>query len=671
MRRWFCNALLSRLGRNAEGVELQAYASHVARRKAVRKADISNCIPPLNAPRDGQSAAAVGLRSGRRYLGTFFAAGPTKESEAKSAHSGERAEGSLSPSLFASVADESSHWLPSLGAALKKQSRLSSLVAAAAKGDSTSADPTRLQQKAKAATAQLGWKIPQAAVLVFHDDCSSSSADLLRWLSNAFEDGGQQLELISVLSDSAPLLTKAYNVMSIPHCVLLVRGCVACELPAGSSAARRAAFVATAAAAASFKAAGLLLEEVSSLPFTHFSPKQHLSGIRGQPGNAAASQRCRAQASYNPDALQTADGSFAGPLQGDPMTGRSKKSIQPLAGFPAGNNREEGKRRSGCYLLDSDKRASRLAALAVVALFDAPQVATKNLHALHEALQQRLAKPSGKPANAATPKECPLLPAGLRSTLESILEAEEPQWSVDDCPAIRCLPLFNQLTLNANLFSKAHGSRPSGAAMQTVPSVGGDSLQVSHWQMTEWLARTRRCLAARLFLDSSETAALRLAAFSHKEWLEAAAAFNFMQLRLRRGKAFAVTESAGRSGGSGVQPAQNSSQREGLSSVHPFDVWSEPRAPSPGRALLSSMYTALGPEDSRVHRNFAELATAVNTADFHPTKFSHTRARRGGKPRMMRGRSGRWFWLGPYWKPPWAPKKRRFAESWHLSNFTA
>ncbi|KYK70765.1 hypothetical protein TGPRC2_263840B [Toxoplasma gondii TgCatPRC2] len=24
----------------------------------------------------------------------------------------------------------------------------------------------------------------------------------------------------------------------------------------------------------------------------------------------------------------------------------------------------------------------------------------------------------------------------------------------------------------------------------------------------------------------------------------------------------------------------------------------------------------------------------------------------------MRGKSGKWHWLGPYWKPPWAPSNK-------------
>lgn len=69
---------------------------------------------------------------------------------------------------FVEVTDGSSHWLPSLAAALQQQGAAFSRIADAAKGNCTSADPTRAQQTAAAAAARSGWRIPRVAVVAFH-----------------------------------------------------------------------------------------------------------------------------------------------------------------------------------------------------------------------------------------------------------------------------------------------------------------------------------------------------------------------------------------------------------------------------------------------------------------------------------------------------------------------
>lgn len=77
-------------------------------------------------------------------------------------------------------------------------------------------------------------------------------------------------------------------------------------------------------------------------------------------------------------------------------------------------------------------------------------VSLQNLRALHDALLRAVTSQLDS-AEATRPKETPPLPSALRVTLSKVLEVEEPQWSADDCPIIRRLPLFNQL-------GEAHGT---------------------------------------------------------------------------------------------------------------------------------------------------------------------------------------------------------------------
>ncbi|KAL8436644.1 hypothetical protein ACSSS7_001574 [Eimeria intestinalis] len=77
-----------------------------------------------------------------------------------------------SSSVFLHVDDKSNHWLPCLAAkaAQQESGHLLSEVFGAAKGDCTSADPSRLQHKAMAATTRSGWNIPPVAVVVFDEE---------------------------------------------------------------------------------------------------------------------------------------------------------------------------------------------------------------------------------------------------------------------------------------------------------------------------------------------------------------------------------------------------------------------------------------------------------------------------------------------------------------------
>lgn len=113
--------------------------------------------------------------------------------------------------------------------------------------------------------------------------------------------------------------------------------------------------------------------------------------------------------------------------------------------------------------------------------------------------------------------------------------------------------------------------------------------------LAEWLARTRRCLAARLFLEKDEALGLELAMTAHVEWLKGAAQRNYMQVNV------AGYQGKTACGGRGTAVSQTKSREGTLQEeikkkhgVHPFNVWFEPRAPSAGRTLLACMYTALG-----------------------------------------------------------------------------
>ncbi|KAL8446339.1 hypothetical protein Emed_005076 [Eimeria media] len=395
----------------------------------------------------------------------------------------------------------------------------------ATKGDYTSADISRLQQKATDATTRSGWKIPPVAVVLFHAEWSASSADFQRWLTNALASKAQdkaRLELILVSSETSPLLTKVYNVTSIPHCVLLLKGCVALELPAAASDARCAAFAAK-------------VEEAVSSNGVDASPR----GGRDASIINQLEEALKTTAPRNREKiielmqmlLSTSVPYVARPVPSHAALGQRVKESQLLSGISNKSIDEKTNEPLGIHLFDGDERASRLAARGTVALFDVPGVATEDLKALEEALVLRL------------------------------------------------------------------GSYPR--------------------------------------------------AKSHKEWLEASSASNCMRLRLERREACEVVGGSEAFETTREEVGNNGEKNRRADVVHPLDVFSEPRAPSPGRALLSSMYAALGPEDSRVYQNFANLQVA------------------------MRGRSGRWFWLGPYWKPPWAPKKHPLVESWHLTNATA
>ncbi|PHJ24799.1 hypothetical protein CSUI_001347 [Cystoisospora suis] len=89
-----------------------------------------------------------------------------------------------------------------------------------------------------------------------------------------------------------------------------------------------------------------------------------------------------------------------------------------------------------------------------------------------------------------------------------------------------------------------------------------------------------------------------------------------------------------------------------------FDQMACLRAGWPARTLLTVMYMALGAKHPVVQQSRAELEILLGTDTFVPVIFPRTKAVVGGKPIMMRGKSGKWHWLGPYWKPPWAPPNK-------------
>ncbi|CDI74799.1 hypothetical protein, conserved [Eimeria praecox] len=593
------------------------------------------------------AAAAAGNNSGSNRCSSSSIGG-----------NGDSASAATFPALPCTrVADSSSHWLPSLARAKIRQGVSFTRLSAAAKGDWTSADVLTVEQKALHAVRREGWSVPGAAVVLFSAHSSKDKGDK-----------AVSLEFAVISSEEAPLLLRVFGVAALPHCLLMVNGRVVCELPAGSSAARQDAFVAA----------------VSSTVSTDHEHKEQTALLH----------------KLKEDLLVSADTSESNrqptlPRRTFGMRNTGGAALKSSFGL---NRKDDYQAASPAdYLLDSDERAAKLAALATVALFDAPAIHIADLQALHEVLSWAMHSRRASSANKQR-REPPPVRAGLRATLEKVLEREEPQWAPDDCPIIRRLPLYNQCLLNKSLFAKAPGAQPlrsprtplatptttedagAGAEASTTVTAEGtgtpfpeECLKVELWRLAEWLARTRRCLSSRLFLDKAEASALDLAMTAHVEWLEDAATCNYMQIN--------VAGQQEKAAGIGTGPAAPRSklqpgtvhEKEGNKKrgVHPFNVWFEPRAPSAGRTLLTCMYTALGPDDRRVQQTIGRFDVAVKAHEFYPVKFPHTKARRGGKPRMMRGRSGRWFWLGPYWRPPWAPKGKSFTEDWHLTNAAA
>lgn len=634
--------------------------------------------------------------------------GSTRCSSSSIGGNGDSASAATFPALPCTrVADSSSHWLPSLARAKIRQGVSFTRLSAAAKGDWTSADVLTVEQKALHAVRREGWSVPGAAVVLFSAHWSEASRALQEWLSvrlsalspiSSSKDKGDKagsLEFAVISSEEAPLLLRVFGVAALPHCLLMVNGRVVCELPAGASAARQDAFV---AAVSSTVSTDHEHKEQTPCPRVHLLDQLEAAIRRRSPRDLNEIEALLHK--LKEDLLVSADTSES---NRQPTLPRRSFGMRNTGGAALkssfGSDRKDDYQAASPadYLLDSDERAAKLAALATVALFDAPAIHIADLQALHEVLSWAMHSRRASSANKQR-REPPPVRAGLRATLETVLEREEPQWAPDDCPIIRRLPLYNQCLLNKSLFAKAPGAQPlrsprtplatptttedagAGAEASTTVTAEGtgtpfpeECLKVELWRLAEWLARTRRCLSSRLFLDKAEASALDLAMTAHVEWLEDAATCNYMQIN--------VAGQQEKAAGIGTGPAAPRSklqpgtvhEKEGNKKrgVHPFNVWFEPRAPSAGRTLLTCMYTALGPDDRRVQQTIGRFDVAVKAHEFYPVKFPHTKARRGGKPRMMRGRSGRWFWLGPYWRPPWAPKGKSFTEDWHLTNAAA
>ena len=174
--------------------------------------------------------------------------------------------------------------------------------------------------------------------------------------------------------------------------------------------------------------------------------------------------------------------------------------------------------------------------------------------------------------------------------------------------------------LNKSLFSKAQGAQPlrlpqNPSATPTIATDAGaetprtttaeainaslseECLNVELWRLAEWLARTSRCLSARLFLDTAEASGLELAMTSHVDWLKDAAQCNYMQVNVMgcKEKTARVSTRSAASQDKLQQPrALHDKKGTEVRGVHPFNAWFEPRSPSPGRTLLACMYAALG-----------------------------------------------------------------------------
>ncbi|SBS90355.1 conserved Plasmodium protein, unknown function [Plasmodium malariae] len=84
------------------------------------------------------------------------------------------------------------------------------------------------------------------------------------------------------------------------------------------------------------------------------------------------------------------------------------------------------------------------------------------------------------------------------------------------------------------------------------------------------------------------------------------------------------------------------------------------------KVLIENMILSLGAYNKSVINFLSKLQFLFTDKFFKIVKFPHTRAIKGGKPMMKRGKSGKWLWLSQDWKPRWLKKKTKLIleEEW-------
>ncbi|CAD2104072.1 conserved Plasmodium protein, unknown function [Plasmodium vinckei lentum] len=84
------------------------------------------------------------------------------------------------------------------------------------------------------------------------------------------------------------------------------------------------------------------------------------------------------------------------------------------------------------------------------------------------------------------------------------------------------------------------------------------------------------------------------------------------------------------------------------------------------KILIENLILYLGAYNPSVITFLSKLQFLFTDKVFKVVKFPHTRAIKGGRPMMKRGKSGKWLWLSQDWKPRWIKKKTKqiLEEEW-------
>ncbi|KJP88188.1 hypothetical protein AK88_02135 [Plasmodium fragile] len=87
---------------------------------------------------------------------------------------------------------------------------------------------------------------------------------------------------------------------------------------------------------------------------------------------------------------------------------------------------------------------------------------------------------------------------------------------------------------------------------------------------------------------------------------------------------------------------------------------------SKSKVLIENLILYLGAYNQSVIKFLSNLQLLFTDKIFKVVRFPHTRAIKGGRPMMKRGKSGKWLWLSQDWKPRWLKKKAKLIleEEW-------
>ncbi|EUD68875.1 hypothetical protein C922_00563 [Plasmodium inui San Antonio 1] len=87
---------------------------------------------------------------------------------------------------------------------------------------------------------------------------------------------------------------------------------------------------------------------------------------------------------------------------------------------------------------------------------------------------------------------------------------------------------------------------------------------------------------------------------------------------------------------------------------------------SKSKVLIENLILYLGAYNPSVIKFLSDLQLLFTDKIFKVVRFPHTRAIKGGRPMMKRGKSGKWLWLSQDWKPRWLKKKAKLIleEEW-------